>query len=497
MNIITKLTIILFVLVLSAVCYADVKLPAVIGDGMVLQQKALVNVWGWADPGEKVDVKASWQWVFGKSVRAGKDGKWKISIKTPKAGGPHRITIKGKNTIKLDNVLTGEVWIGSGQSNMEMPLLPVSKAYTGIMDFEDEIENARYPEIRLFQVGNFSSKEPVDDVQPGNEIYGVPPAECKWQECSPESIPTFSSTAYFFARKLHEELGVPVGIIDSSWGGTNAESWTPAEGLGKLGYKKELKQAKESAQQADKKIPTRLYNGMIHPLRNFTIKGVIWYQGEGNVGRAYQYRALFPAMIKNWRSDWKQEDFPFYYVQIAPFNYNRDDNKPPRYSEELREAQRVTLETKNTGMAVTMDIGDVKDIHPRNKRDVGKRLALWALAKNYGKKKLVYSGPLYRSKMRQGDKIRLYFDHIGSGLTTRDGKELTHFTIASHDKKFVEAKAVIDGKNVVVSSEDVKNPVAVRYGWSNTAEPNLSNKEGLPASSFRTDNWPGKTYDER
>jgi len=231
---------------------------------------------------------------------------------------------------------------------------------------------------------------------------------------------------------------------------------------------------------------------MIAPVIPYAIKGAIWYQGESNVSRAYQYRKLFPAMIKNWRKDWKQGDFPFYYVQIAPYNYGKK-----RASEELREAQRLTLALKNTGMAVTMDIGNPKNIHPKNKLDVGKRLALWALAKDYGKKKIVYSGPLYRSMKKQGDKIRLYFNHTGSGLTTKDGKELTHFTIAGEDKNFVPAKAAIDGKTIIVSSEDVKKPVAVRYAWSNAAQPNLANKEGLPASSFRTDKWPGKTHNEK
>jgi len=481
MNSITKYILIAIVLITAAISYADVKLPAVISDNMVLQQNSRVNIWGWAEPGEKINVKTSWQWIFGKSVRADKDGNWKMLLKTPKAGGPHKITIKGKNTIKLDNILTGEVWIGSGQSNMEMPLKPVSGAYTGIMNHEKEIESARFPEIRLFQVGNFSSKQPLDDVEYGIEMYGIPAAACKWQECSPDTIPTFSSTAYFFARKLHRELGVPIGIIDSSWGGTSAEVWTPVEGLEKLGYKKELKQAIESPQQPDKKIPSRLYNGMIHPLRNFTIKGVIWYQGEGNSTRANKYHKLFSTMIGQWRKVFRNE-FPFYFVQISPFTYKNTN------SAYLKEAQLQTmLSVPKTGMAVTMDIGNLTDIHPKNKQQVGHRLALWALAKDYSHMDIVYSGPIYKSMQIEENKIRLSFNHTGSGLTTKDDNELTHFTIAAEDKNFVQAKATIDGKTVVVSSENIKKPVAVRYAWSNTAEPNLANKEGLPASSFRTD----------
>lgn len=382
-----------------------------------------------------------------------------------------------------------------------------------------DIAAADKPNIRLFTVTKNIADQPLEDCQ-GN-----------WVECSPETVGSFSAVAYFFGTYLQDELDIPIGLINSSWGGTQAEAWTRREILEKdkelipiieryeqeldncpqalEEYPEKLQEWKVKAEKAkaegkkvpkppikpykrDQNSPSNLYNAMIAPLIPYDVKGVIWYQGERNTPRGYQYRTLFPAMIKNWRSDFKQGDFPFYYVQIAPYKYNEK-----RPSQELREAQRLTLKTKNTGMAVTMDIGNPQDCHPRNKSDVGKRLALWALAKNYGKKKLVYSGPLYRSKMRQGDKSRLYFDHIGSGLTTRDGKELTHFTIASHDKKFVEAKAVIDGKTVVVSSETVKNPVAVRYAWSNTAEPNLANKEGLPASSFRTDNWPGKTFNER
>ncbi|MCF7956702.1 MAG: sialate O-acetylesterase [Phycisphaerae bacterium] len=470
------------VLLFVSLSAADVRLAAVLGSNMVMQRETKANIWGWADPGEKITVGTSWQSFPIKPATADKDGKWKIAVNTPAAGGPYKITIKGKNTITLENILIGEVWLASGQSNMEMPLVKVSNSYTGIKDSEKEVAAANYPEIRLFQVGNFSSKEPLDDVGPGIEMYGVPASDCKWKACSSETIAAFSSTAYFFARKLHKELGVPVGIIDSTWGGTRAEVWTPAAGLEKLGYTNELKQAAESPQDAKKKLPTRLYNGMIHPLRNLTIRGAIWYQGEGNSWQANKYRDLFSTMITSWRTAWGQGDFPFYFVQIAPFKYS--ENNP---SEELREAQMKTLSLKNTGMAVTMDIANLTDIHPKNKQEVGRRLALWALAKDYGKKTIVYSGPIYKSMRVEGDKIRLTFDYTGSGLKTIDGKEISHLTIAGADKKFVEAKGVIDGDTVVVYSDAVKNPAAVRYGWSNTAEPNLANKEGLPASSFRTD----------
>ena len=239
--------------------------------------------------------------------------------------------------------------------------------------------------------------------------------------------------------------------------------------------------------------PSSLYNAMIAPIIPFNIKGAIWYQGESNVSRAYQYRTLFPTMITNWRNDWGVGDFPFYYVQIAPFNYRRGGQE----SQELREAQTLTLSLKNTGMAVISDIGNIKNIHPKNKLDVGKRLALWALAKDYGKKDIVYSGPIYKSMKIEGNKIRISFDHTGSGLKTMDGKEVSHLTIAGADKKFVEAKGVIKGNTLVVSADGITKPVSVRFGWSNTAEPNLANKEGLPASCFRTDDWPCASFEAR
>jgi len=510
MNNITKLSVIVLVLIAAGISYADVKLPGVISDNMVLQQKCNVPIWGWAEAGEKIAVSTSWK----KSAKttAGKDGKWKLKLKTPKAGGPYDITITGNNTVELENVLIGEVWVCSGQSNMQWSMTRTENA-------AKDIAAAEKPNIRLFTVERVIAEEPKDDCN-GN-----------WSACSPETVAEFSAVGYFFGKSLHDELDIPIGLISTNWGGTLAEAWTRKEILEKdkdflpilerhermvanfpeaqKKYEKSIKNWKRKADKAKaegkksprkprkpskrhQNSPSSLYNAMIAPVIPYGIKGAIWYQGESNVGRAYQYRKLFPAMIKNWRKDWRQGDFPFYYVQLAPYKY-REGNS----SEELREAQRLTLSLKNTGMAVTMDIATVNNIHPPNKLDVGKRLALWALAKDYGKKDIVYSGPLYKSMRKQGDKIRLYFKYTGSGLVTRDGKELTDFTIAGEDKNFVPAKATIDGKTVIVSSEAVKKPVAVRYGWSNTAEPNLANKEGLPASSFRTDKWAGKTFDKR
>lgn len=512
MKIARRIALIGLVVLFASLAVANVKLPAVFGDNMVLQQQSEVTIWGWADPGEEVAVTSCW----GASAKTttGNDGKWSVKIKTPKTGdGPHELTIKGNYTITLKNILIGEVWVCSGQSNMQWSMRASA-------DPEKNIAAAKYPNIRLFSVPRKYADQPQDD------------CVASWSECSPETVTNFSAVAYYFGKHLFDEMNVPIGLIHTSWGGTPAESWTRREimeGNKELvpiidrykekiaSYPARLKQYEEKLaawkvqaeklKAEDKKVPRQprkprlasshnpasLYNAMIAPIIPFGIKGAIWYQGESNVGRDYQYRTLFPAMITNWRDDWGLGDFPFYYVQIAPFNYRRAGQE----SQELREAQMLTLSLKNTGMAVISDIGNIKNIHPKNKLDVGKRLALWALAKDYGKTDIVYSGPIYKSMKVEGDKIRLTFDYIGSGLKTMDGKEVSHLTIAGDDKKFVEATGVIKGNTIIVSSDAVKKPVSVRYGWSNTAEPNLANKDGLPASSFRTDDWPGVSFEAR
>ena len=500
------------VLVCAAVSFADVKLPAVISDNMVIQRGMKVPIWGWARPGEGVSISGDWQ-SLGWHTAADKDGKWMVKIDPPRrAGGPFEMTISGKNTITIKNILAGEVWVASGQSNMEWSVERSANA-------EKEIASANYPDIRLFKVERAFADTPQENCRGG------------WSVCTPKTVAGFSAVAYFFGRQLHRELEVPVGLIQTSWGGTPAEAWTRHEVLAadaefkpiierfeqawsnylqKMDdYSQELanwlsvaKQARErggaTPEEPEKprpprrsKAPSQLYNAMIAPLIPYGIRGAIWYQGESNVDRAYQYRKLFPAMIKNWRTDWGQGDFPFYYVQIAPYRYGR------RFAgAELREAQLMTLSVPNTGMAVTMDIGKVDDIHPKNKQDVGRRLALWALAKTYRREGIAYSGPVYRSMRAEGNRIRLFFDYVGEGLVARGGP-LTDFTIAGADRNFVEARAEIDGDTIVVVSDKVKKPVAVRFAWSNAAVPNLFNRERLPASSFRTDAWPGVTANER
>lgn len=628
---------------------AEVRLPGVIGDNMVLQQRSDAAIWGWADAGERVRVRGSWS-QDEVSATADANGHWRVSLKTPAAGGPYTVTVAASNTLTLENVLIGEVWVCSGQSNMEFSF------NNGVENGDKELAAANHPRMRLFLVPKVIAVAPRDDT------------DGSWVECSPESVRPFSAVGYFFGRELLTELDVPVGLIGTYWGGTRAEAWTSEKTLRSLGgYDKELEPVvaerrepgtaeRRSAEQlkawwgelrkkdpgsdtwadaafddsgwataslpgawedtpigdfdgvvwyrrefelpaalveqslviqlcpiddmdttwlnghrlggtevpgrwnfprkyavpagvakagrnviavravdtggaggfvgdpaqlwigadsadADARISLAgdwrvhkgaaladlprippsgglhpnlasvLSNGMIEPLIPFTIRGVIWYQGESNRTAAMQYRRLFPAMIGDWRERWGLGDFPFYYVQIAPFAYGGDTGQ----AAELREAQTMTLATPNTGMAVTMDIGNPGNIHPKNKREVGRRLSLWALAKTYGQSGLEYSGPMYRSMEIEGGSVRLSFDHA-AGLSA-DGGEPKHFTIAGEDRVFHLARARIDGETIVVSSPDVPEPKAVRYAWGAADEGNVRNGAGLPAPVFRTDDW--------
>ncbi|MBN2279606.1 MAG: glycosyl hydrolase family 2 [Candidatus Marinimicrobia bacterium] len=645
----------------------ELTLPALFNDNMVLQQQADVPVWGSVSAGEIITVTASW----GESAdaKADAEGIWRVKIRTPMAGGPYDVTITGQEkTIVFQNVMIGEVWVCSGQSNMEMPLKgwPPNDL---IEHSDDEIAMADYANLRLFTVSKVISDKPLTDCK-GN-----------WSLCTPEIAGDFSATAFFFGKKLLNELKVPVGLIHTSWGGTPAEAWTPGDELrqlpdffekveqlktaagqieklnrwlgqlekinmtgksypevwktlsdtragadyddsrwktielpvrweeSKIGefdgivwFRKEVKceekngdyilelgpiddmdityfngtkiggyeeegfwqtrriytipeklikkeknviavcvvdnrggggiwgRADDLKLYPEKKInksiplagpwkfspiaefhndqfyiygegkksyesrpavdvplnsnaPTVLFNGMIHPVIPYGIKGAIWYQGESNVGRAEQYKKLFPLMIQSWRKYWKQGDFPFYFVQIAPYEYGQPD-----LSQYLREAQLSALSLTNTGVVVTTDIGNPQNIHPAKKLEVGERLAGWALNKDYGFSALIPSGPLYKSMKVEDNKIRIFFEYADPGLIC-SGKELTDFLIADVNKKFVPAKAKIDDNSILVWSDTVTEPIAVRFGWTNIAEPNLFNGVGLPASPFRTDNW--------
>lgn len=636
-------------LVLSGTMYAKIVLPSMFSDNMVLQQQTDAPVWGQAKSGSTVKVTTSWN---GKTyeTKADKEGQWKLSVSTPKAGGPYEMTLTDGSKLTLKNVMIGEVWICSGQSNMEMPL----DGWGKILNYQQEIAAANHPNIRLLQANHVTSSKPESNIAVRDN---------GWQVCSPATIADFSATAYFFGREIAEKQNVPIGLIHTSWGGTIAEAWTSGKVLNEMPdfrkaieevqslpdktiaaaeYKKnaeawKIRANKEYAagkparaamtlndsdwktlvfpgsvdnqglsdfdgiiwlrreveipaswagknvevslgkiddidetfwnenkightdgynlprnytvpgQQVkagklmlairitdnsggcgmtedlylrsadgdkislagewkyqiaeevgappiDKSnnpnIPTLLYNAMIHPLIPYSIQGAIWYQGESNAGRAYQYRELFPLLIENWRKDWGK-NFPFYFVQLA--NYQQKNSEPVESDwAELREAQSRTLALANTGMAVIIDKGDADDIHPKDKQAVGHRLALIARAKTYGEN-ISYSGPLYRSYQVDGNKIVLSFDHTDGGLKSSDGKSLQGFAIAGRDHKFHWAQAEIAGDKVVVSSPEVKFPVAVRYGWANNPDCNLYNSADLPASPFRTDDWKGVT----
>jgi sialate O-acetylesterase len=470
----------------AATLHAEVKLNSLFSDHMVLQQAAKVPVWGTATKeGEQVQVSFQGQ----QKTTQAKNGRWIVELENLKPGEPATLTIAGENTVQIADVLVGEVWLASGQSNM---VWTVSKS----SDAPRTIANARHPRMRLFSVGRQSALTPQNDA-PG-----------QWSVCSPETIGEFSAVAYSFGLALQEHLDVPIGLINSSYGGTPAEAWTSREGLMAAEELRAL--AVKGPDLKNKNAPTGLFNAMIHPLVPFAIKGVIWYQGESNAPRAWQYRTLFPALIADWRQQWKREDLAFLFVQLAPF---RDIVREPAESNwaELREAQLLTAQTvPNTFMAVITDLGEEKDIHPKQKVPIGQRLALAARAIVYGEKTvkegdqekpLVYSGPLYKEYKVQGDRMVIQFDHAGTGLVAK-GSELAGLSIAGEDRKFVNAYAQIKETKpkewvVEVWHPEIPRPAAVRYGWANYPTGNLWNQEGLPASPFRTDEFPLTTQTSR
>ncbi len=641
-----KSLVLLFALVLSLYSYSNVRLPLLISDNMVLQREKPITLWGWADAGEKVTVQFNKQT---KSIKTDKSGKWIIALGAEQAGGPYVLTVKGKNTITINNILVGEVWVCSGQSNMEWPVRAVTNA-------ESEIRNSNYPQIRHFAVAKSVSGKPEEEVKGGD-----------WKAATPENVGDFTAVGFFFARDLYDRLKVPVGLIHTSWGGTHSETWTsrqafeqsdefkdmiakmPALDIEELSRQKNeemkkklvamkvtlpagteatawknanfddsqwpaikvpqlwenslgdldgtlwlrksftlsaedmgkaaqldlsmiddsdetfvngvkvggvnsynairsysvpaslLKEGKNviavkvvdtgggggiygdekdvrlvmnagriislvgnwhfqveslasSASVGPNSYPTLLFNAMLNPILNYGIRGALWYQGESNAGRAYQYRKAFPLMIQDWRTHFKQGDFPFYFVQLASFNSANGNSRLGSSWAELREAQTVTLALPNTGMAVATDIGEANDIHPRNKQDVGKRLAAIALNQLYNTK-MVDGGPVYQSMNVEGNKIRLTFTSTGSGLLVKDKYGyLKGFEVAGADQKFYYAKAWTEGNEVVVSCEAVAQPVAVHFAWAdNPEDANFFNKEGFPAVPFRTDAWKGIT----
>jgi len=641
----------LLALIQAVHLFADVTLPKIFGDNMVLQRNKPIPLWGWGKPNEKITIRFNHQT---KTVTTDLNGNWKVMLEKESAGGPYQLVLKGINTVTFKNVLVGEVWICSGQSNMEMPI----EGWGKINNYREEIAAANYPQIRHIKIPNAVNSTPQKDISQG-----------EWKICSPQTAGDFTATGYFFARELYNQLKIPVGLINTSWGGTHVETWTSREGFessdefkgmiaqmpvlnldslakvrkeavmkniqklqgslpapneaaswssdiddnawpqmslpslweqkqlgdldGVVWFRKSVdispaddgKEAtlelamiddndvtyvngvqvgatnsynqhrkysisagllkagknfisvrvedtgggggiygdssamkltiggnvmplsgnwKFKAEQlygnkssvGPNSYPTLLFNAMVNPLIPFAFEGVIWYQGEANADRAYQYRKAFPLMITDWRKHWNAGDFPFYFVQLASYNADNGNSKNGSTWAELREAQTMTLSLPNTGMAVTTDIGNSADIHPKNKQDVGKRLAAIAL-RNVYKKDIVSSGPMYQSMKVSGNKIIISFTNIGGGLVSKNG-ELKGFEISGLSGQFYPAVATIDNNHVVLENEMVKYPAAVRFGWKDdSGEDNLFNKEGFPASPFRTDKWKGVTEGQK
>jgi sialate O-acetylesterase len=515
----------------------SIRLPAIISDNMVLQANRPVPIWGTAEAGESVTVDFAGQT---QKTTADSSGKWRVNLAPLKTDTAGDMTVTGTTSLTIKNVLTGEVWVASGQSNMQFTLGGADNAWK-------DIAEANYPKIRQFRVVQRAALDTREDVTG------------EWVECSPQTAGGFTAVGFFFARDIRQQTGSPVGLIHTSWGATAAQAWTSLEGLKKdpllahyvkafdpdavrrkyardlaawhsvdakwkaemkadAGYQVQLatwQSASDEAKTAGKPspeqpkppkaepeppapiehqaaIPSSLYNGMIHPLIPYAIRGAIWYQGESNESAAVEYRTLFPTMIADWREKWRQGDFPFYFVQLANFR-KRQDHPSDGLWAWVREAQAITLKVPHTGMAVTIDVGSADQIHPTDKYDVGHRLALHALKNDYGKD-VVDNGPMFKQMQVRDGRIRLSFTEIGKGLTIgrpqKPEAELTGFAVAGNNRKWFWAKATIDGANVVVWCDEVRYPVAVRYAWADNPACNLYNLDGLPAAPFRTDNWP-------
>lgn len=455
---------------------AKIKLPAIVSSNMVLQRNTTVKLWGWADANEEITIKTSWLKKT-INIQADSEGNWSIDAQTTNSKEPQYITLKSKTSnIKLDNILFGEVWLCSGQSNMEMPM----KGYTGqpIFGAAEAIVKANNPNLRLFSVTRTSgSKTPLKEVLK----YSA------WQQATPESVQKYSAVAYFYGQQLQEILDVPVGLILSAWGGSSVQAWTSNEALSKY---QTIDLTDKDINVKPNSIPTALFNSMIHPLIPYTIKGAIWYQGEANVEQATKYRELFPAMVEDWRNRWGIGNFPFYYAQIAPFTYSGNETvSNSKNSAFLREAQFQCLDLiPNSGLAITMDIGAENSIHPPKKKEVANRLLYNALNQTYGFTTINYVGPIFDSMEVKDAGLLLKFKNEENGVYSYNGLE--GFEIAGNDKVFYPANAkIVDRKKVLVSSDKVPNPVAVRYDWNNWVKGTLLNTNLLPASSFRTDDW--------
>lgn len=464
----------LLALCICTCAFAEVKLPAFFSDGMVMQQQTQANLWGTATPRKQITVIPTWD-NQPYTTTADANGSWKLSIPTPVAGGPYEITISDGQFLTMKNILIGELWICSGQSNMEMPM----KGFKNqpITNSNMDVLRSKNANLRLFTVKRTSTLKPQTDVT------GM------WNEATPATVNEFSATAYYFGRLVQEVLDVPVGLIVAAWGGSAAEAWMTEDWL------KAFPDAKIPRTDADitskNRTPTVLYNGMLHPLIGISMRGVIWYQGEDNYNRAHTYADMFTTLVNGWRSVWKQGDFPFYYCQIAPYDYGiiTEPGKEVINSAYLREAQmQAEHRLTNSGMAVLLDVGNEKGIHPANKQAPGERLAFLALNKTYGIQGVEGDSPYYKSMEVQGDTAIITFERSPMWLNAQDG-ESKLFTIAGEDRVFHPAKAWIVRSKVHVKSDRVKHPVAVRYAFDNYVKGDLFGGNGLPVSSFRTDDY--------
>ena len=468
------------ILVMTGGVSAAVKLPKIFSDNMVLQRERPIIVWGWASPHEKIRIKLNRQ---DKVFYADKEGRWKIALLPERCGGPYELMVKGTNTIQLHDIMIGDVWVTAGQSNM---LFAVRKS----LNAETEMATANYPSIRQFKMDNAASNDPQEDYKNG-----------KWKVCNPKTVGDFTAVGYFFAREISKEINVPIGIINISRGGTAIENWIALDAFEKNNYFGDLVAStknivldtaviSQGGKESINNYPGLLFNGMINPIVSLPIKGMLWYQGEANIGRAYEYRKAFALLINDWRERWGQGDFPFYFAQLSSYKGRNGTSNNGSMWAELRESQAETLSLPNTGMAVTIDLGEAEDIHPRNKQEVGKRLAAIALHKTYGKP-IPWSGPLFKSLSIENDKAIVSFDHSSCGLIVRENsEEVKGFEIAGSDGHFYPAVATIDGNQIVLQNPSVKVPAAVRYAWAdNSIDANLYNKDGFPAAPFRTDEW--------
>ena len=461
----TKMRILLAVisfLLLALQPGAQLRLPAVISSGMVLQQNDSASLWGWGNPAEKILITTSWNNKTDTSI-VNNRANWKIKVKTPAAGGPYSITLRGSKTIVLDDVMIGEVWICSGQSNMEW------NYWNGLKDIKDELPVCYNSNIRFFHIPKTTANHPQDDVQ------------AEWKICDSNSLKSFSAVGYFFGKKLNKDLNVPVGLINASWGGTPAEVWTPE----KIFDDDEELRLSAARLQSFRWWPNHdglCYNAMIDPVTKFNIAGAIWYQGESNIGNNDTYYKLFTTMIKSWREAWKK-DFPFYYVQIAPYNYGFKN-----VGALVQEAQTKAMTMHNTGMVVITDLVDnANELHPPNKRDVGLRLANWALGATYKQKNIIYKNPVYKSKTTNKNQIILSFDNAQKGFTAKS--PITGFFISGEKEEWYAAEVRFEKDKIIVWNDNVPAPAHVRYGFGNTIIGSVSSKEGLPLCPFRTDTW--------